>query len=54
MKLAAAYAIAELTQEGELVPNVLDRRVHNAVAAAVKQAAEHSGIARPELATVGL
>ena len=54
MKLAAAYAIAELTQEGELVPNVLDRRVHNAVAAAVKQAAEHSGIARPELATLGL
>ncbi len=53
MKLAAACAIADLTGENELVPNALDRSVHDAVALAVKEAAEASGIARPELATVG-
>jgi malate dehydrogenase (oxaloacetate-decarboxylating) len=51
MKLAAAKAISELTMADELVPNVLDQRVHDAVAAAVKLAAERSGIARPEHAT---
>ncbi len=54
MKLAASRAIAKLAQENELVPNALDQRVHDAVAAAVKDAAERSGVARPELATAGL
>jgi malate dehydrogenase (oxaloacetate-decarboxylating) len=54
MKLAAARAIADLTRGEELVPNALDRSVHEAVALAVKEAAETSGIARPELATAGL
>jgi malate dehydrogenase (oxaloacetate-decarboxylating) len=51
MKLAAAQAIAQLAQGEELVPNALDQRVHDAVAAAVKTAAVESGIARPERAT---
>jgi malate dehydrogenase (oxaloacetate-decarboxylating) len=38
MKLAAAEAIAELTEEAELVPDVLDRRVHECVAQAVRRA----------------
>jgi malate dehydrogenase (oxaloacetate-decarboxylating) len=50
MKLAAADAIAELATEGELVPNALDKRVHEAVAEAVKGAAVRTGIARPERA----
>jgi len=50
MKLAAAEAIANLAKDGELVPNALDKRVHDEVAAAVKAAAEVSGIARPERA----
>jgi malate dehydrogenase (oxaloacetate-decarboxylating) len=54
MKLAAARAIADRADEGELVPNALDRSVHDAVANAVKQAAEESGVARPEFATAGL
>jgi malate dehydrogenase (oxaloacetate-decarboxylating) len=54
MKLAAARAIADLASDGELVPNALDRDVHDAVAGAVKQAAEESGVARPEFATAGL
>jgi len=54
MKLAAAEAIANLAKDGELVPNALDKRVHDEVAAAVKAAAEVSGIARPERATGGL
>jgi malate dehydrogenase (oxaloacetate-decarboxylating) len=51
MKLAAADAIANLAKDGELVPNALDKQVHDKVAAAVKGAAEISGIARPERAT---
>jgi malate dehydrogenase (oxaloacetate-decarboxylating) len=51
MKLAAAEAIANLARDGDLVPNALDKRVHDQVAAAVKGAAEASGIARPERAT---
>jgi malate dehydrogenase (oxaloacetate-decarboxylating) len=51
MKLAAAEAIANLARDGDLVPNALDKRVHDQVAAAVKGAAESSGIARPERAT---
>jgi len=54
MKLAAARAIAGLTPDGELVPNALDQHVHDAVAEAVKAAAESSGIARPEHATTAL
>ena len=51
MKLAAADAIAELAKDGELVPNALDKDVHEAVADAVRGAAVSSGIARPERAT---
>ncbi len=54
MKLAAAHAIAALAPEAEIVPNVLDQAVHDAVAEAVREAAKRSGVARPELATVGL
>ncbi len=48
MKLAAARAIAGLTEEAELVPDALDARVHHEVAEAVCQAAHESGAARPE------
>jgi malate dehydrogenase (oxaloacetate-decarboxylating) len=54
MKLAAARAIAALAGDDELVPNALDQRVHDAVAKAVREAAESSGVNRPELATSGL
>jgi malate dehydrogenase (oxaloacetate-decarboxylating) len=54
MKLAAAQAIAELADDGELVPNALDQRVHDSVAEAVFKAAAGSGIARPERATADL
>jgi malate dehydrogenase (oxaloacetate-decarboxylating) len=54
MKLAATRAIADLARDEELVPNALDQRVHDAVAGAVRRAAESSGIARPELATADL
>lgn len=51
MKLAAVYAIAELITEEELredyvVPNVFDKRVAPAVAAAVARAAMETGVAR--------
>jgi malic enzyme len=54
MKLAAAQAIAELARGEELVPNALDQQVHDSVAAAVRDAAAKSGIARPERATTEL
>jgi malate dehydrogenase (oxaloacetate-decarboxylating) len=54
MKLAAAMAIGDLADEGELVPDVLDQRVHDAVAKAVREAAERSGVDRPELAAADL
>jgi malate dehydrogenase (oxaloacetate-decarboxylating) len=54
MKLAAAEAIAELTQEGEIVPDALSQDVHEAVARAVREAANSSGVARRELATAEL
>lgn len=54
MKLSAARALADLAGEGELVPDVLDQRVHDAVAEAVRDAAERSGAARPEFAARGL
>src|SRR5215212_2182833 len=39
MKLAAARAIADLTHESELVPDPLDRKVHERVAQAVRESA---------------
>ncbi len=54
MKLAAALAIADLADEDELVPKALDRKVHDAVADAVREAAVRSGAARPEHATIGI
>src|SRR4051795_4144269 len=47
MKRAAAWALAGLTVESELVPNVLDLEVHEAVAEAVRLAAIASGSADP-------
>jgi malate dehydrogenase (oxaloacetate-decarboxylating) len=45
MKRAAAWALAGLTVESELVPDVLDRSVHETVAEAVRRAAIDSGVA---------
>ena len=53
MKLAAADAIAELAVDDQLVPDPLDQKVHDAVARAVREAAELSGVSRPEIATAG-
>jgi malate dehydrogenase (oxaloacetate-decarboxylating) len=50
MKLAAARALADLAERSELVPDPLDPSVHEQVAEAVREAAERSGAARPELA----
>ena len=47
MKRAAAWALAGLTVKSELVPDVLDRNVHETVAQAVRQAAVDSGVADP-------
>jgi malate dehydrogenase (oxaloacetate-decarboxylating) len=47
MKRAAAWALAGLTVESELIPEVLDRKVHEVVAEAVRQAAVESGVADP-------
>ena len=51
MKLAAAFAIADLVSESELtpeyiIPDAFDPRVGKAVAAAVSEAARKSGVAR--------
>jgi malate dehydrogenase (oxaloacetate-decarboxylating) len=56
MKLAAANAIAEIIGADELhpdyiIPSVFDRRVAEAVAACVEEAAYASGVARRERAT---
>jgi len=48
MKRAAAWALAGLTVSSELIPEVLDLRVHEVVAEAVAQAAVDSGVAHPE------
>ena len=53
MKRAAAWTLAGLTVESELVPSVLDRSVHEAVAEAVRQAAIDSGNADLGRLTVG-
>jgi malate dehydrogenase (oxaloacetate-decarboxylating) len=50
MKLAAAQAIAEMPVADELVPDPLDRRVHDAVAHAVQEAADRSGVSRTDYA----
>ena len=54
MKLAAARAIANATEEAELVPDVLDPAVHEHVAAAVADAARDEGLTRPERVPAGL
>lgn len=54
MKRAAAWALAGLTVESELVPDVLDREVHESVARAVRQAAVDSGAANPARASAQL
>jgi malate dehydrogenase (oxaloacetate-decarboxylating) len=46
MYLAAAQAIADLTPPDELVPNPLDKSVHQAVARVVAQTAIQQGLAR--------
>ena len=51
MKLAAAYAIAGLISDEErtaeyIIPSALDERVAPAVAAAVKEAAVRTGVAK--------
>ena len=54
MKLAAAEAIADLTQESDLVPDALDPEVHERVATAVRDAAVESGAARMDRASTRL
>ncbi|HWD69577.1 MAG TPA: malic enzyme-like NAD(P)-binding protein [Solirubrobacteraceae bacterium] len=51
MKRAAAWALAGLTVSSELIPEVLDRKVHEVVTEAVRQAAIESGVADPERIT---
>lgn len=46
MKIAAAKKIAEFAGESDLVPNILDKRVHEAVAEAVERAAFKTGVIR--------
>ena len=51
MKIAAAYALADLVSEKDLnpeyiIPAAFDERVADAVAAAVREAAKKSGVAR--------
>ena len=54
MKLAAAEAIADLTQGSELVPDALDPVVHERVSTAVRDAAIEDGVARMDKAPTGL
>jgi malate dehydrogenase (oxaloacetate-decarboxylating) len=54
MKLAAAHAIAELSAEAELVPDVLDPSVHARVADAVAEAAAAEGVASAKHAAATL
>lgn len=54
MKIAAAYAIAQLVEPGKLapefiIPSPLDEKVAPAVAAAVAAAAQKSGVAREKI-----
>jgi malate dehydrogenase (oxaloacetate-decarboxylating) len=54
MKLAAARAIAGLTERSELVPDALDPAVHAEVTRAVAEAATAEGLARPNRIPAGL
>jgi malate dehydrogenase (oxaloacetate-decarboxylating) len=54
MKRAAAWALAGLTVESELVPDVLERSVHESVAEAVRLAAIESGVAELDRITIEL
>jgi malate dehydrogenase (oxaloacetate-decarboxylating) len=54
MLIAAARAIARLTRQSHLVPDPLDRRVHQEVARAVADAARQEGLARPDRVPPGL
>jgi malate dehydrogenase (oxaloacetate-decarboxylating) len=54
MKRAAAWALAGLTVESELVPDVLERSVHKSVAEAVRLAAINSGVAQLDRITIEL
>lgn len=54
MKLAAARAIADRAAGDELVPDPLDRSVHDAVAEAVRNAADQSGVSRPEMVAISI
>jgi malate dehydrogenase (oxaloacetate-decarboxylating) len=54
MKLAAARAIADMATGEEIVPDPLDQKVHDAVARAVREAADRSGVSRPEIATAAV
>lgn len=51
MYLAAADTIAALTPPGELLPNPLDKHLHQAVATAVAKQAIKQGLARAEFVT---
>lgn len=46
MKIAAAHAIANHTLHGDLVPNILNIKVHEEVAKAVEEEAYKSGVAK--------
>jgi malate dehydrogenase (oxaloacetate-decarboxylating) len=46
MKVAAAGAIARFAMQGDLVPNILDRKVHESVAASVEEAALKTGVVK--------
>ncbi len=46
MKIAAAKTIAKFTMDGDLVPNILDKRVHMAVAKAVEEVALKTGVVK--------
>ncbi len=48
MLMAAANTIAGLAQGDELVPDPLDKQVHEQVAAAVRRAAQHGSVAQAE------
>ena len=49
MKISAARTIANFAAEGDLVPNILDKKVHYAVAEAVEKAAYISGVSKNKI-----
>ena len=48
MLIAAMEVLVQMTPDGELMPNPLDKKVHQAVARAVAETAMKQGIARAE------